>query len=606
MNRYAFLALALLAAAGCLQPETRLQKAEESERDKDLHVCLIADVSEVANVMPLPVSGVGLVTGLAGTGGSPLGSFRDSLEKQLLKKGIEHVKGVLDSHDNALVLVTALIPAGARRGDALDLEVTLPAGSKATSLAGGYLQECTLRNYEFTKNVSPEFKGGNIPLAGNILARGKGPLLVGFRATEEPAELKRAHVWQGGVSLIPRPFYFVMKKDERSARIANAVADRINFMYQEDSQKMRVSEAQKQLLLLDDVTHRLNQKHETAAGNGKMAWAHDKGVIDVCVPFGYRFNRERYLRVARLVPLREAGNEESARYRQRLHKMLLEPAETLRAALRLEALGAESVPALKDGLKSDHAMVRFASAEALTYLGNTAGVEELTQLARQNPLLANYCVVALASLDEGICRTRLAELLRCDDTPLRCAAFLALRLVAAHDPPESDGRPNRWLHGEWLNEADWLHQVAPGATPLVTYAVDKRAEIVLYGDGIHLLTPTRLLVGPDYTVTAEPGDDRCTVSRISTKSGQQRKQCSLRLNDVLRTLADLGGSYPDAVDLLRKLEDRQALSCPVRVNTLPPEATLEKLVESSRTARADVPAVNSEPAPARIEASGKR
>ena len=588
MNRRIVLGLALLALAGCLQPHAALQVAEDGERAKDLDVRLIADVSEVANVGPLQVSGVGLVTGLAGTGGTPLGSYRDSLEKQLLKKGAEHVKAILDSHDNALVLVTALIPAGARRGDPIDLEVTLPPGSKATSLAGGFLQDSTLRNYEFTKNVNPEFKGGNVPLAGNILARGKGPLLVGFRPAEAPAELKRAHVWQGGVTLIGRPFFFVMKKDERSARIANAVADRLNFMYQEDAHKMRVSEAQKQLLLLDDVTQRLNQKTAALAGSGKMAFAHDKGIIDVCVPFAYRFNRERYLRVARLVPLREAAGDASVRYRARLQKMLLDPADTLRAALRLEALGTESIPALKEGLTSEHAMVRFACAEALTYLGSTAGVEELAQLARQNPMLANLGLVALAGLDEGICRTRLAEIFRCDDPQLRCAAFLALRLVAAHDPPEADGRPNRWLQGEFLNEAFWLHRLAPGSTPLVTYAVDKRAEIVLYGTDIHLLTPTRLLVGQDYTVTTEPGDDRCTVNRITAQTGQQRKQCSLQLADLLLTLAELGASYPDVVDLLRKLEERQALSCPVRVNTLPADAKLEDLVEAGRKQKSEV------------------
>ena len=58
--------------------------------------------------------------------------------------------------DCALVLVNALIPAGSRKGDLIDLEVTLPPGSKATSLHGGYLQLCDLRDYSNTKNLTSD------------------------------------------------------------------------------------------------------------------------------------------------------------------------------------------------------------------------------------------------------------------------------------------------------------------------------------------------------------------------------------------------------------------------------------------------------------------
>src|SRR4051812_7405730 len=102
MSRYARgLALALFALLGCLQPQARLQMGDEAERDKDLDVRTIADVTEVGNVGPLQVSGVGLVTGLAGSGGSPMGHYRDMLERQLRQQRAEHVKALLDSPDNA-------------------------------------------------------------------------------------------------------------------------------------------------------------------------------------------------------------------------------------------------------------------------------------------------------------------------------------------------------------------------------------------------------------------------------------------------------------------------------------------------------------------------
>ena len=47
-----------------------------------------------------------------------------------------------------------------------------------------------------------------------------------------------------------------------------------------------------------------------------------------------------------------------------------------------------------------------------------------------------------------------------------------------------------------------------------------------------------------------------------------------RMN-VIRAMAELGAGYPEVVDLLRKLDDRQALDCPVSANTLPALVSLE-------------------------------
>ena len=78
----------------------------------------------------MQVSGIALVTGLDGTGGTPQGPYSKVLEQLLLKQKIEHVKEILASPDNAMVLVTAFIPPGARVGDRIDVEVVLPPGSK--------------------------------------------------------------------------------------------------------------------------------------------------------------------------------------------------------------------------------------------------------------------------------------------------------------------------------------------------------------------------------------------------------------------------------------------------------------------------------------------
>src|SRR5438309_11413860 len=104
MNRgFGVLGVLVLSLAGCVNPQTRAQSAEETEREKDLEVRTIGDVTEVANVQQIQVSGVGLVTGLEGTGHSPNGFFRTVLDQQLRKQKIDNVRSVLDSPNNCLV-----------------------------------------------------------------------------------------------------------------------------------------------------------------------------------------------------------------------------------------------------------------------------------------------------------------------------------------------------------------------------------------------------------------------------------------------------------------------------------------------------------------------
>src|SRR5712692_3885159 len=164
----AFLSGILLAGpTGCAHQQTRMQKPDENEKDKTSEVKTIRDVASFANTDSVQVSGVGIVAGLEGTGGDPPpGGYRDMLLNDLRKRGVENAKDVLASPNNAMVLVTARIPAGARKGDSVDVDVIIPPGSKATSLRGGYLKDCPLYNYETAKNLDPKFSGPNRALQG--------------------------------------------------------------------------------------------------------------------------------------------------------------------------------------------------------------------------------------------------------------------------------------------------------------------------------------------------------------------------------------------------------------------------------------------------------
>jgi hypothetical protein len=566
------LGIVLVALAGCMQPQTRGQMSEEP--DKDLDIRTIGDVTEVSNVAPLQVSGVGLVTGLSGTGHSPQSDFRKMLEQELMKKGIEDVKRFLDSPDVAIVLVTGHIAAGCRQGDLFDVEISLPPGSKTTSLAGGVLRDCPLRTHKRKEELSENYQGSNSTLLGHVMARASGHLMVGLSGGEEEAEARRARIWQGGTSLIERPLFFVMRNDERSIAIANSVAQRINYMFQDDQRRVKWSQQEKNLILLGNVTSQLNEKHRVAGMQStEMAKAVTKEVLNVRVPYIYRHNPERFLRVARLTPLRE-DSEALLRYRRKLEAMLVDPTQTVRAALRLEALGKDGVNPFKQGLNHDHALVRFVCAESMCYLDNTAGVEELARLGQQHPEFTNLAVTALASMNQEICRNLLSTMTRQEDPCLRTAAFMGMRLCCDDYDPR--------LGGEHVGRSFWVYQIPSQASPFVHFSLAKRAEIVQFGKDIELVTPVRLLIGQDYTVSAEQGDRRITVSRITGQGGVQQKQCTLELDQVLTTIAQLGGGYVEAVDLLRKLQDRQGLNCPIRSTALPPDTTIEELVALGR------------------------
>jgi hypothetical protein len=561
-------ALFLLALPGCLQPQTRLQADEDIEHDKDLDaVKVIRDIATVGNVNDVQLSGVGLVTGLDKTGGgSPPSLWRNMLEESLRKKGVQNVKAVMNSEETALVLISANLPAGTRKGDRIDVQVSLPPQSGATSLRGGYLQETALKNFDTTQHLSLGGPAGNKLLQGHTLARARGSLVVGFGSGDDPTKLKGGRIWQGAIALADRPFFLTLNNDQKFYRVASAVADQLNLTFHED--------AKKRLILLQQLTDGLNEKFQPG-GSGHLARAYNKEVVQLHLPWEYRLNATRFLRVALLVPLRDTPDV-MLRYRQKLEERLLDPAHTITAALRLEALGADSIPALKRGLESNHPLVRFAAAEALAYLGNPAGGEELAALAmaeRTAPLRA-YCLGALTALNEAVSHVKLAQMMSAPDASLRYGAFRALREIDPSDPR---------LQGVLMNESYWLHQLAPGSPSMVHVATTHRAEVVLFGDEPFLKSPLKIMAGAEFTVTAEADDTRCTVSRFSLKQATpDRHQCTLRLRDVLEKVAEMGGTYADAVDLLKQAHEGGVLSCPLWVDAVPQAPSVEELAQGGR------------------------
>lgn len=536
--------------AGCLTPDATTRPQSDDAAGPSARA--VGEAASFANLQPVPISGVGLVIGLPGTGGpAPAGTYRSMLEQELKRRQIEHVRDVLDSKNHALVLVSGFIPAGVKKGDMIDVEVTLPPGSQASDLRGGFLSETVLVDFNTSGNLSPasaQAKGNKL-LLGDELAVVEGPLmppLSGLKegdkteGAEPGAAVKKARVWGCCKVKKDRPLYVAMNTGH--ARYAEAMR----------------------------VANRLNQTFAgQVAASDMVAEAKTKEYVTLKVPHQYRLNLPRYMRVVKhvsLVPISEVAAE-----RQQIGRELLDPATCLTAALKLEGFGASAVPLLEPGLKEDSPLVRFAAAEALAYLGRTSGVEELGALAVTEPTLQAYCLTALASMDEARCHAKLTELLGASAPEARYGAFRALRMI--------DERSDL-ARGERLAESFHVHRVAPETPGMAHLLTSRRPELVLFGTP-KLVAPFSYVVG-DLTVTAGAEDAKVTVSRFSAERGKKQVQCGFEVYDVVKELAALGAGYPEVADVLAQAQRCKGLDCALAIDALPKSASVQEIAARGR------------------------
>jgi hypothetical protein len=571
MNRASVLLLGLaVGLTGCVgskaeKGQNRAQIGEDPAPDADAFAT-VGMKTMPDNMGPIAASGVGLVYRLQpGTGSSaPAGSWRQMLEHSLKKQGFTNLRELLDdpNRTTSLVIVSAVVPPGARKGEAVDIEVTLPEESKTTSLKGGVLLACELTDYDTTGNLKSVVHGGRggTPggslLLGNVWAKAEGPVVAGTvvplskpdEATPaaeprdrapEPPTLRAGRVWGGGRVTQTRPYYFLLKPGDQTYRMACAVAERLNATF-----------------------------HSTDPAK-KVAEAKTRELVVVNVPHVYRHNHQRFLLVARQVPIVPVASD--SLYRRSLEDQLLDPATALVAAVKLEALGGDSRRALRMGLESQSPWVRFAAAESLAYLGHTDGAGELARLAEDHPALRAYCLKALAATDDAAFTDRLADMTASSDPALRYGAFIALRLADEHNPT---------VRGQLLNGSLWVHRVAPGSPGMIHMTTAGRSEVVLFGDGLKFRGPFTLPLGADYTVSMADGEAEVKLTRI-VRAGRELEvrevKCPPDAHAVLAGLAKLGGGHAEAVELLRRADRAQVLAAALVVDAIPRQMTVQQL-----------------------------
>ncbi len=251
--------------------------------------------------------------------------------------------------------------------------------------------------------------GGGSIREGSPLALASGPILVDPSSDDgdNRVALCRARVLGGGVALRTRPMGLVLKPDDRNVMVSSQVGTAVNRRF-----------------------------HSFEAGVQQgVARPKDNEFIELSVHPRYKDNVDRYIQVVRAIALRESAAQQAARLTL-LERQLLDPITSTSAALRLEAIGRDGIPALKKGIAHDDPEVRFYSAEALAYLDQAEAAGPLAAAVRDEPAFRAY---ALAALDR---HGRLRRL----RSPARAARFAQRRnslrrfpLAVGHELPGRRG-----------------------------------------------------------------------------------------------------------------------------------------------------------------------
>ncbi len=519
------------------------------------------------------LEGVGLVIGLENTGVDPPPSYyRQKLLDEMKKAGIENGNAWLRDSRVAMVIVRMEIPAGVSTSDRLDATVEVPPGGGTKSLVGGRLLECRLREVMVL---------GGTPKEGPEAATVLGPVMTGSES--DPKNLKIGRILGGGRVKKEIPFQLILNDNRKSGRIAKLVETVLNQRFPQ--------------------TRGVDQKGSALAKTDQF--------LELKVPPAYHHNQDRFFRVVKLLPMIDSPALHIART-EAWQKELLDPRTTGMAALRLEGLGVTADDALKTGLTSPNAQVRFFAAEALAYLGDASGADELARAAIETPVFRSYALTALASTDQSAAHMKLRKLMDESDVELRYGAFNALRTLAGDDPflgqvrvledpreaEDEEGTDSmavaltRSTNRTRRPDPFSLYMVDCDGPPMVHVARTRRCEVVVFGRGQKLLTPVVLGTGP-LLLNAAADDDTLQISKIvpgKTSESDSKVSSSLELGDVLRQIASLGANYPEIVTILQSASRQKNLAGPLVVDALPGNSPLyieAELLGKDTTAKKD-------------------
>ncbi len=486
---------------------------------------LVGDYANIGNNHFVEVRGVGLVQNLPGTGADDVNSpQRQMMYDEMIKRGVRDVRGRLADPQSAVVEIYGILPPGIQEGDVFDVEVMVPDPSEVKSLRGGWLMKASLQ----------EMMGiGGMIREGSPLAYVEGPIMVDPLASDKnnPGNLKKGVILGGARAKESRNLILTMKSGNESAFLTDRLAKEINHrFYTASGQKKGVATAKTDVLITLDV---------------HPSYKHD-------VP--------RYIKIIQTIACYENQVQQLERI-ERLKTELTVPAKAQKAAFQLEAIGKPGIEALRGALRSQNPEIRFHAGTSLAYLGDSTAAKILADLAREEPAFRVYALNALSVLKSDIeAETCLQDLLNVSSAETRYGAFRALYLRNPYD---------RTIRGENLGNQFSYHGIASQGPPMVHLSNSKRPEIVLFGLDARLVAPLTLEAGPYISVVARTPNSVVVTKYAKGQGLDEKRTVSNKLDAVIRAVVELGGTYPDVVQMLRQADISKNLNCRLEIDKLP-------------------------------------
>ena len=484
----------------------------------------VGDAARPIDHRPLSIVGVGVVHRLPGTGGAPEPSDnREQLLEEIKRRDVPGPQAFLEQDDTAMVVVRTNVPPAARRGDRLDVLVEVPIdGGDVADLSGGWLLETRMRE-------QIRVRGG--PLAGPSLRTGETFVIAAGRTLTEHAAghdiedegRKCGVVIGGGIVQEDRPLTLRLRPDHAHGLVAKSVAEAIN----------------RRLTFFDGSRRR------------GIAEAIDDHVVRLDVVPRYRHSVPRMLAVVARI-----GNDPdpaAIRKRTLLAAQQINDAETARdAALTLEAIGDNAVPALLEALAADSPATRFHAATSLAYLDRVESVEPLIDAIRAEPAFRAEGLLALQTFDHVDADAGLRQLLKESSAETRCGAWAALTAKRDADHPPHATRCDR---------------VGDDGPPMIAVWTRKFPAVAVFGNPAPVRIPSFLR--GDHGVMIRNTDGGISVSRFEAGKPDQLVDGPATVAGVVRALTQVGLDHGDIAGWLRLLKDQQAITDPLVFDAAP-------------------------------------
>ena len=512
--------------SGCGNVIRRGQSPDESLvkfNDKRGDTNFIGNYCGIKGVRPAQIEGIGLVVGLEGTGSEPAPSGqKDYLLRELKNnKTTENAKSALSSDHTAMVMIRGLIPAGAQKGDRIDLRVTVPPKSDTTSLKYGELLKTDLRPMAF---LSRSVK------LGNAMGRAKGTVLVDslFESnTDEQLELTGT-ILGGGVLREDYPLTLVVSSEDTSVKVTRSIA------------------------------HAINNRYTTVTDDGRENTSNPvtDRIIELQIPEEYEHNLGRFIQSIQAM----AFNESDAALGKRLDDLdrrISDPASARRAAIELEAIGQQGVPILKRALQHPDFEVRFYIAESLAYMGYGDGISHLKLAAESEPAFRWHALTALASIGNSEAKIALKQMFDRPSAETRYGAFRALHACSPGD---------RSVEGKLLSDEFYLHDIASDADGMIHFSRTKRPEIVVFGN--QKVSEDFIFLQPGITARAID-KDRVRIIRFRPGAGEVKLTCSTEIAELIKTLSRFGVDYTTILEMCREADNADTLNARLVINAAP-------------------------------------